>query len=172
MPSLDKLRFGMRAVQAEISDVFAALVNLRTVDSTLSSSKFSHLSDVCLTFVIITADKKELTSFGDLIGVEAFSDGAALDFRPDDALPIDAYKIPDVSLLDPEWLEDFLRERAEGALPQLLRRDILEIEVHVEINYDDSDDDEDVEMNFGDEDEDDADDVGDVDMISNLYEED
>lgn len=138
-PVLEKLKPTFYPGRHEIPYIFASLAKFRELDTILSSSRFTHLSDVEIRLEFRIELEEVLPTFAALIG--ASTDSAVVDalgFHRDDDLPMDAiYEDDDTLHLSPSWLKNFLQQRVEEVLPELHRRGILQIEIFLEFDFDD-----------------------------------
>lgn len=130
-PSLEKLHLSFSTWRENCPELSAALAKLRDVDTTLSSARFSNLSEVSFRFNFDIPLGVKPTTFSDLIGPEPASDRAAITptshFRRSGTLPSIAFEKDEGGTLRliPSWLAEFLRVKAEGELPHLHHRGIV-----------------------------------------------
>lgn len=142
-PYLENLHLSFKTWHSGISKAFAALAHFRAIDTTLSRSQFSRLSNVVFIYRVKIALPKEPDTFGCLTGsysnTPAIGASTSPEFLPGDALPSHAYTINKYGTpqLSQSYLEEFLRRRADGVLHQLHRRGILtnKISVHLHRNH-------------------------------------
>lgn len=140
-PVLKTLRPRFYPGRHEIPYIFATLAKLRELDTILSSSRFTHLSDVAIRFAFRVEFEELPTTFASLVGTSV--DSAVIDalcFHRDDDLPMNAYIIDDdddLLFLSPSWLKNLFQRRVEEVLPQLHSRGILQIGMFLEFDADD-----------------------------------
>lgn len=138
-PALEQLEFTLIKWTDQIPVIFEALTNLRTIDNTLATSRFSRLSTVTFEYCLEISLHKEPKTYGCLIGTPSDSAAAGVstspDFSRDDDISLHAYTTDEncTRRLSLSWLKDFLRQRAEGETPRLRDRGMV---THtMEINY-------------------------------------
>lgn len=116
----------------KISQVYAALADLRAMDTLLSRSQFSRLSDVTFKYGLSVWLEEEPTTFGCLMAPLSNNAnvGATTSLRPlrDDPLPNDAYVLDEEDgtlRLSSSYLANFLQQWVDGELRRLQHRGIL-----------------------------------------------